>query len=276
MQNQISQNTNQKNLLQLLCLRLIAIIGQVITILFASKFLEIELPLIEIFSVVALLLLLNIIGFYRYKSQKNISDKSLFIELLFDVTALTAQLYFSGGISNPFVSLFLLQVVIAAILLTAAYAWIIAAVTSGCYLWLNFNYHELHAFHHHQDNENLFNLHLHGMLISYVIAAILLVTFITRISKNLRERDQKSLKEQQLIRSALLATAAAHDLGTPLTTISVTLNDWKKMNLTQDLKRDIELIESQIRRCKKAVSEILSSSKSDRLEEAGAEILNKE
>ena len=166
MKDTISQNTNRKNLLQLLCLRLIAIFGQVATILFAHYFLHIELPLTAMFSVAMFLTIVNCVSFYRYKSQKNISDKSLFIELLFDVTALTTQLYFSGGISNPFISLFLLQVIIGAILLRVIYAWLIAVLTIICYVWLSFNYQELHAFHHHESGE-FFNLHLHGMLISY-------------------------------------------------------------------------------------------------------------
>ena len=114
MKDTILQNTNRKNLLQLLGLRAIAIFGQVATILLVRYFLHIELPLTTMFLILILLVIVNCISFYRYKFQKNISDKSLFIELLFDVAALTAQLYFSGGISNPFISLFLLQVIIAA------------------------------------------------------------------------------------------------------------------------------------------------------------------
>ncbi len=274
MKDTISQNTNRKNLLQLLCLRLIAIFGQVATILFAHYFLHIELPLTAMFSVAMFLTIVNCVSFYRYKSQKNISDKSLFIELLFDVTALTTQLYFSGGISNPFISLFLLQVIIGAILLRVIYAWLIAVLTIICYVWLSFNYQELHAFHHHESGE-FFNLHLHGMLISYVFAAILLLIFVTKIIKNLKEGDQKinllkrqSLEKEQVIRMGLLATGAAHELGTPLSTISVILGDWKKMNLKKDLLEDVEVIESQLLRCKKILSEILSSSGKARSEEA--------
>jgi len=209
------------------------------------------------FSVLILLVIVNCVSFYRYKFQKNISDKSLFIELLFDVAALTAQLYFSGGISNPFISLFLLQVIIGAILLRRIYAWLIAVITIFCYIWPSFNYQELHAFHHHEDGD-LFNLHLHGMLISYVFAAILLLIFVTKIIKNLREGDEKinllkrqSLEREQVIRMGLLATGAAHELGTPLSTISVILDDWKEMNLKKDLIEDVEVIEAQLSRCKK-------------------------
>ena len=274
MKDTISQNTNRKNLLQLLWLRLIAIVGQVATILFVRYFLNIELPFSSMFAVLLLLLVVNCVSFYRYKMQKNISDKSLFIELLFDVAALTAQLYFSGGISNPFISLFLLQVIIGSILLQRIYAWLIAAITILCYIWLSFNYQELHAFHHHEEG-NLFNLHLHGMMISYVFAAILLLIFVTKIIKNLREGDEKinllkrqSLAKEQVIRMGLLATGAAHELGTPLSTISVILGDWKKMNLKKDLIEDVKIIESQLNRCKKILSEILIDSGKERLEKA--------
>jgi two-component system sensor histidine kinase RegB len=225
------------------------------------------------FLVLLLLIIVNCVSFCRYKFQKNISDKSLFIELLFDVAALTAQLYFSGGISNPFISLFLLQVIIGAILLRAIYAWLIAALTILCYVGLSFNYQELHAFHHHESGE-FFNLHLHGMLISYVLAAILLLVFVTKIIKNLQEGDQKinllkrqSLEKEQIVKMGLLATGAAHELSTPLSTIAVILGDWKKMNLDKNLLEDVEVVELQIARCKRILSEILSSSGKWRAEE---------
>ena len=133
---------------------------------------------------------------------------------------------------------------------------------------------QFHAFHHHEEGD-LFNLHLHGMLISYVFAAILLLIFVTKIIKNLREGDEKinllkrqSLEKEQVIRMGLLATGAAHELGTPLSTISVILGDWKEMNLKKDLLEDVEVIESQLARCKKILSEILSSSGKERFEQA--------
>lgn len=254
-----SFDANRKNLLQLILLRCLAIFGQIVAIIFADKFFALELPKQAMIDVVSLLAVINLLSFYRYQYQKNISDRSLFFELILDVGILSLQLYFSGGISNPFISLFLLQVIIAAILLRAAYAWAIAALTTTCYIWLSFNFIELNFL-----EENFFDLHLHGMLISYVIAAILLLIFITRMAKNLRQ-------QQEFLRSAMLATAAAHSLGTPLNTISVVVEDWKKFDLQklpQDFQKDILLVESQLKRCKEAVSEILSNSGSERLEQA--------
>jgi len=260
MENQ-SNSANKKNLLQLIFLRIIAMMGQIIAIICAEKFLAIDLPLQQMFLVISFLLIVNLISFYRYQYQKIISNRSLFFELIFDVAALTSQLYCSGGISNPFISLFLLQVIIAAILLRAIYAWVITAITVGCYVWLSFNFLELNF-----SDENFFDLHLHGMLISYVVAAFLLMIFITRMAKNLRQ-------QQEFLRSAMLATAAAHDLGTPLNTISVVLDDLKKSEI--HLRQDILLMESQVERCKKALSNILLETGSERVEEANSDFKNK-
>lgn len=255
----ISFDANRKNLLQLILLRCLAIFGQIVAIIFADKFIAVDLPKQAMLDVVSLLAVINLISFYRYQYQKNISDSSLFFELILDVLILTLQLYFSGGISNPFISLFLLQVIIAAILLRSIFAWAIFAISTACYVLLSFEFIELNI-----SDENFFDLHLHGMLISYVIAAVLLLIFITRMAKNLRQ-------QQEFLRSAMLATSAAHNLGTPLNTISVVIEDWKKFdleNLSPDVQKDIVLIESQLQRCKEAVSEILSNSGSERLEQA--------
>lgn len=275
MNNSISQNTNRKNLAQLLLLRAVAILGQALMIIFVNNLLEISLPLKHMFSVLAALTLLNILGFYRYKSQKNISDKALFFELFLDVSAFALQIYLSGGASNPFISLFLLQVIIAAILLQGNYAWLIATITTIYYVLLSFYYQHLHAFHAHGEMGGFFNLHLQGMLMSYILAAILLLIFIGNIMKNLRERDEKIhamkkdvVEKNQMIRTALLASAAAHELGTPLATISVILGDWKKMNLEKGLNSDITTIENQLTRCKKIISEILTNSGKTRVEQA--------
>ncbi len=249
----------KKNLLQLLYLRLIAIIAQVATILFSNYFLKISLPLHEMMLIVLVLSCVNLLSFYSYKKEIFIHDKRLVLELIFDVTAFAAQIYLSGGISNPFISLFLLQVIIAVILLKTSYAMIVFLLTLIYYLLLSRNYQELAAFNHH--STEFFNLHLYGMLISYIIAAILLIIFITKISRNLRQKEQ-------LAHMGLVATSAAHQLGTPLATIAVILNDLKQEEKITEYKEDLQIAESQIERCKKIISKIASSYGNSRTEKA--------
>lgn len=284
MSGQIEQQTNRKNLLQLVHLRAIAIWGQFATIFTVHYGMDIALPLEKMFLVLAFLLGLNIVSWQRYKYQKNIRATELFVELLLDAAALTVQLYLSGGASNPFVSLFLLQVIIGAVLLRPVFAWGMAGVTFVCYLTLTLYAHDLPAMHGHHHTHTFFNLHIQGMLVSYTLAACLLVFFLTRINANLRERDtlladikQQSMEEEHVLRLGLLAAGAAHELGTPLTTLSVILKDWQSLSLPEDrsiLDEDIKVMQREIDRCKGIVSGILLSSGHMRGEAAEVSSLN--
>lgn len=276
MKSSVHQDTNRKNLLQLLRLRFIAILGQISIILLVNYFLQIPLPLIPMFSVLGVISFISLISFYHYQSNLKISNYSLFFEMIFDVIALAAQFYFSGGISNPFISLFILQVIIGAILLEAIYAWFIALMTVICYITLHFNYQEL-QLHHSHINSSFFDLHLHGMLFSYIFSSFIILIFITKISKNLKERDlkisqlkQQALAKEQLVNMGLFTTGAAHELGTPLSKISIIISDLKQVSNNLDLTSDLKIIESELEQCKQIVSKILSSSGKARFEKARA------
>jgi two-component system sensor histidine kinase RegB len=108
-----------------------------------------------------------------------------------------------------------------------------------------------------------------GLLVCFVLNAALLVIFIGRISRNLRQRDaalanlrQRAAEEEHIVRMGLLASGAAHELGTPLATLSVILGDWSRMAPfagEPELREEIEEMERQIVRCKAIVAGILTS-----------------
>jgi len=130
-QSSATEVANRSNLLLLIQLRWIAVVGQVFTILFVHFRLGIGLPMQEMGSVLALLAAINIASFLRYQRSPAVSNRELFSQLLLDVTALSAQLYLSGGALNPFISLFLLQVIIGAVLLAGSYAWALVVSPPG-------------------------------------------------------------------------------------------------------------------------------------------------
>ena len=103
-------------------------LGQVATIAFVEFVLQVALPLSSMLAVVLFLVVLNGISLLRHRSGASTTGGALLLELLLDVAALTTQLYLSGGASNPFVSLYLLQVILAAVLLEARPAWILVGV----------------------------------------------------------------------------------------------------------------------------------------------------
>src|SRR5439155_26688172 len=108
-----------------------------------------------------------------------------------------------------------------------------------------------------------------GLLLCFVIDAALLVIFIGRINRNLRQRDaslaglrQRAAEEEHIVRMGLLASGAAHELGTPLATLSVIVGDWARMGpfaAEPELRDEIQEMQEQLQRCKSIVSGILLS-----------------
>lgn len=139
----VLDTTSKKNLLLLIHLRWLAVCGQVITILFVQFWFGIPLPLAPMVAVLLFLVALNIGSLIRHRLAPAISDTELFLALILDVAALTVQLFLSGGASNPFISLYLLQITLGAALLQERLVWALLAVASGCFFALTAIYRPL-------------------------------------------------------------------------------------------------------------------------------------
>lgn len=256
-----------KNLHQLIQLRWVAVVGQLLTIEATHFALDMALPLHEMLTIVAGLVLFNAASLLRWRTRRAVPDAELFIVLLVDVAALTAQLYLSGGIANPFVFLYLLQIAVGSMLLRRSYTWSIVVIASACVMLLSQFSHPLPLA---PDLDSGWRSpYVLGLLVCFVLNAVLVVIFITRISHNLRRRDarlaaarQHAAEAEHIVRMGLLASGAAHELGTPLSTMAVILGDWKRMApqaADPVFQEDIAEMETQVRRCKTIVSGILRS-----------------
>jgi len=278
----IQEAADKKNLLLLVMLRWLAIGGQVATILLTRLWLGIPLPVTPMVGVILFLLCLNLVSLYRCRGPAIVTNTELFLVLLLDVAALTVQLYLSGGARNPFVSLFLLQVILGAVLLRPMLTWMLVGAAGVCFIGLTRFYREIDLAGYERGprhgDPSFFDLHLYGMFLCFLLAAVLLVLFVTRITGNLRDRDSRlselrrqSVEEEHIVRMGLLASGAAHELGTPLATLSVILNDWERMPaLRADAELDVELAEMTLAlaRCKEIVSRILLAAGEARGEDA--------
>lgn len=259
---------NRSNLRLLVLLRWIAVGGQLATICVVHFWMGITLPLGLMFAVLWFLVALNGLAWLRLQGDGAISRQELFLGLLADVLALTAQLYMSGGAANPFISLFLLQVMLGAVLLDLRRAALLAAVTIIAFLALTFHFQPLRL--EPQAGVSLFDLHIQGMFICFVLTALLLLVFVTRITRNLRQRDerlaqlrQQSIEEDHIVRMGLLAAGAAHELGTPLATLSVILSDWRRLTFFRrnaEAGTELRVMEAELERCKSILRGILISS----------------
>jgi len=257
----------RKNMRQLIQLRWIAVLGQAATIAAAHVWFDIPLPLDVMLALVLVLAAFNAASVLRLHIHSRVTHAEVLIALLVDIAILTAQLYCSGGITNPFVFLYLLQVTLAAVLLAPRATWIVAAVTLLCFAGLALIGQPLDLPLDH--DLGLASPYVQAMLLCFALNAALLVFFLHRIQHNLRVRDarlaairQRAVEEEHIVRMGLLASGAAHELGTPLSTLDVILGDWRHMpEFTRDPERlqDIREMQAQVRRCKAIVTDILLS-----------------
>ncbi|SFU58957.1 ATP-binding protein [Pseudoduganella namucuonensis] len=263
----VGRAAGHQNMQHLIQLRWIAVVGQVTTIAVVAGGFGIQLPLVYMLEVLACLIAFNIASQLRWHEKWAVTNGELFLSMLVDVASLTAQLYLSGGTSNPFIFLYLLQVILSAVLLEAWSTWTIVAITSACLAGLAVVSKPLALPLFHE--RGYFSLYIQGMLICFAINAALLVVFITRISDNMRAADaqlaklrQRAAEEEHIVRMGLLASGAAHELGTPLATLSVILGDWRRMpefRSNPELLEELTEMQTQLARCKSIVSGILLS-----------------
>jgi len=271
-----------KNMLQLIQLRWIAVFGQITTIIVVIFGFDIQLPLPHMLEVLTCLIAFNIGSHLRWHERPFVTNRELFLALLVDVATLTAQLYLSGGASNPFAFLYLLQVILSAVLLETWSTWTIVCITGLCFAGLSQFFMPLSLPPDH--DEGLFSLYVEGMLISFLLIASLLAIFITRISSNRRAGDaqlaalrQRAAEEDHIVRMGLLASGAAHELGTPLATLAVILGDWRRMpefSSNPVLLEEISEMQIQLQRCKTIVSGVLLSAGEARGESSVKTTLN--
>ncbi|MEL4179663.1 ATP-binding protein [Roseateles sp. PN1] len=273
----------RRNLLQLIQLRWLAVAGQLATILTAELLLQERLPLREMLILLAGLALFNAACWLRLlRARGTIHNGELLAGLVVDVLVLSAQLYFSGGVGNPFIFLYLLQLAVGAMLLRPRYIWAMVGLTCVCFLVLT-------AWHRplslpDMGRQSLSVHYIGGLLVCFMLNATLLVIFIHRIGRNLRQRDshladlrQRAAEDEHIIRMGLLASGAAHELGTPLATLSVILGDWSRMApfaADPELREEIEEMQFQLTRCKSIVTGILLAAGESRGEAPGQTTLH--
>ncbi len=260
-----SDPTTALNLRRLFILRNIAIVCELMTVALASQILTMALPLFALIVIIAIHGVINAFVLLRMKRPHPASSVEFFIQLVLDAFILTALLYFAGGSTNPFVSLFLLPLIIVAAILPQRFAWAMAALTVACYTLLMFFYHPLPPAH--IKNGADFDVHVLGMWFGFLLSTGLIVFFVVRMASSLRERDriltetrEQTLRDQHLVALGTLATGAAHELSTPLATIAVLTGELKHDHADNaDVVEKVAMLRGQLARCKRILSNITAS-----------------
>lgn len=273
----LNQSPSNKNLQRLFQLRNISIAAQS-TVCAAVYFTtDITLPWFGMGLVIAVLITLNLFTWLRLHKKWPVLHIEFFLQLLIDVFALTAILYLSGGSTNPFISFYLLPLTIAAATLPRRFTWSMAGITIGCYTLLLFNYIPLP--HDHSKHLIEFNLHVSGMWLAFVLSTVIIAWFVVQMSNSIRNRDRElsearehALRNEQIIALGTLAAGAAHELGTPLSTMAVITGELQQEYTDDhDFQTNIHILRDQITHCKQTLTQLLANAGQSRTEDGSGE-----
>lgn len=257
-----------ENLKRLLSLRALNVSGQFLAILAAMYYLELALPIVPIAWVLVGLISWSVFTLFLLRKPAKITENGFFLQLIVDVIALTAVLYFTGGATNPFAWFLLVPHSITSTLLARRYVWVMAFITSLSYTLVVFFYRPLVHLDHPMEMGmgGHFAEHVMGMWIGFVLSTFLLAYFVAGMAESLRKRNallsemkERMFRDERLVALGTLATGAAHELGTPLGTMAVVVHEleidmMEAGNQSGSVK--LSIIQEQIERCKSVLSSI--------------------
>ena len=234
-------------------LRWIGVIGQFITINAVEFLFKFEFNFLLANIIVLLGALSNIFLFYFFKKNQ-LQEKISLTFLALDIIQLSFLLYLTGGTINPFSIFLIIPSIFASNSLSIRTNILLIILTISSIILLTFNHQELPS----PLNEYMFsNYYYYSVPLALIIALIFLSFFAltfgneSKVRKDALDKIQEVIsKENELVSLGGQAAAAAHSLGTPLSTIKIISQDlYDNFKNNKELKKDVELLQSQVDRC---------------------------
>ena len=252
----------------LMSLRWVAAIGQTITCLVVDYFFGFLLPWTEILLTILALIISNLVLYLRYSNNNRLSETATTVVIAGDILQLALLISFTGGLSNPFVVLFITPIAITVTSLPIRSTSILIILTI---IFITI----LGSFNYPLEN-SLLDLSVPPIFILGMwVSLFVTILFLTFYAGGLTEESRKTsaalkIAEDLLVReknlSSLdgLAAAAAHHLGTPLGTISLIANELKNDDsINESAKNDLMILSEEVDKCKKILGSLGEKPSSD-------------
>jgi two-component system sensor histidine kinase RegB len=202
----------------------------------------------------------------RLRGPWPVTELEYAVHLGADLLIHSALLYYSGGSTNPFVSYYLVPLTIAAATLPWLYSIALSGLALAGYTLMLVWYDPVIV-----SPEDRTTMLVYGMWLSFALAAALITFFVARMAEQLRRQEQyqaqrreESMRDQQLLAVATQAAGAAHELGTPLATMSVLLKELRQDYHEPQLSEDLALLQSQVQLCKESLRQLVRAAEADR------------
>jgi two-component system, sensor histidine kinase RegB len=257
--------------LRLLCnLRWLAVVGQALTVGLVVGLLHIPLPVAALSAGIGALAIFNAYVTIRVHgtAADSASDTEVCLHVLVDIAVLTWMIALSGGMENPFASLFLIPIAIAILALPPPLMGLTAALSGLGYFVSTLFGRELPPVAGLLGGP--FGLHKIGMLANFVVSAVVILFFFTRMTAAWRrsEREVAQLREQFARNEGILALAThaasvAHELNTPLGTLTLMVDDLVHEAASQSERNEFATMKSLLEICRDRVRELAAPAASD-------------
>ena len=235
-------------------LRWIGIIGQLIVVNFVYFFLAFKFNFFASNVIIFLGALSNLYLIFIYKKTQ-LSDRSALLFLIIDIFQLTSLLFLTGGIANPFAIFLLIPSVFSSSNLSFKTNFLLVSLTTTFIIILTFYSRDLPiplSEHFHVSPYYYYSIPV-ALIVALFFLNYFAIIFGTqsRLRKEaLSKMEEVMAKEHELLSLGGQAAAAAHSLGTPLSTIKIITQELtKQLKGQKEVEKDIELLSSQVQRC---------------------------
>lgn len=250
-------NAIDASFLRTLCaLRWLATAGQAVTIVIATEVFGLPLPMEPLWTGVVVLALFNLYaGLYAQHHRGEVQAATAFGHLLVDIGVLTWMIGWSGGLANPFGELFLVLVALAALALPARWTVAVAVASVAGYAVSAVFGRPLPVGYYAPQR-----LQLAGMAASFLITTLVVLVFSTRLSGALRERErelselcERFTRNEGILALATHAASVAHELNTPLATMTLLVGDMAERTGDVEMREDLQALNGLLGQCREKV-----------------------
>lgn len=255
-------NQTRHQLLYLTYIRMLVLVFLSGALVVSITWFDVVVYLRSLVLTLLIILLITVVTYLRQLIRIPTTQAEWFLHLHIDVAMYAAWLYQIGGASNPLAFLLLIPLIVTATTLPWHFTLIMAITVGLLYTGLLF-FHipllELASTHRH-DLLTYFNVHTLGMWLNFIISVAIIALFVIRMRLDQQRREQEiaeareqQIRDQQLLSLATLAAGTAHELGTPLGTMQVILNDLRREahpgSDETALKEDLAILHQQLELC---------------------------